>query len=81
MVEVATKEYQTSSFTPVAEHVGGVTPTLGVALNVVPFTGVVQVAELLGVSEMALGQSSLAGAGGKVPTQISKLDLVAAAEL
>jgi len=72
MLPVATKEYQTSSFTPVAAHVGAVA-TEGVAEAVVPVVVTAQARFTFTVKLTAAMQLSLAGGGGGVPMQIVKL--------
>ena len=63
LVEVAVKEYHTSSLTPVAPQVGAVSEDC-VADAVVPAVTVPQLKSGFTVSATAPEQSSLAGGGG-----------------
>ena len=74
MGPVATNEYHTSSFTPVAAQVGAVAVE-GVAEAVVPLVVTAQARSGFTVKPTAATHSSLAGGGGGVPTQMVKLAL------
>jgi hypothetical protein len=72
---VATKEYHTSSFTPVEEHVGA-GAVEGVADIVVPVVVAAQSRSGFTVNPTAPAQLSLAGGGGGIETQISNVPLL-----